>query len=67
VEKNYIKLLTRSPFLFNERSFLKMKEDLESVCKICEPFKFGLEVFSFKLELSMALTSYAYERYIDDK
>jgi hypothetical protein len=44
-----------------------MKEDLEAVCKICHPFKFGLEVFSFKLEHSMALTSYAYYRYIEDK
>ncbi len=44
-----------------------MKEDLESVCGICHPLRFGLEIFSYKLEHSLSLGSYAYSRYIEEK
>ena len=59
--------MTRSPFLFNEISFVKMKEDLETKCGIDEPFRFGLEIFSYKLEHSLSLATYAYFRYLEDK
>lgn len=31
IEKNYLKLITKSPFLFNGSSFYKMKEDLVAI------------------------------------
>lgn len=46
-EKNYLKLINKSPFLFNEKSFLKMKEDLGSLG--LDATQFVLEVVSFKL------------------
>jgi len=44
-----------------------MKEDLETKCGIDEPFRFGLEIFSYKLEHSLSLATYAYFRYLEDK
>lgn len=41
VEKNYLKLITKSPFLFNEQTFARMKGDLS---------KLGINVIDFVFE-----------------
>lgn len=46
-EKNYLKLVTKSPFLFTDQAFLRMKNDLAKVG--IEAVDFLLEAVSFKL------------------
>ena len=59
-EKNYLKLVTKSPFLFTEQAFLRMKNDLSKVG--IDPLDFLMEAVSFKLELSVSLLSFLLDK-----
>jgi len=46
-EKNYLKLVTKSPFLFTEQTFGRMKKDLAPLG--INVIEFVLEAISYKL------------------
>jgi hypothetical protein len=46
-EKNYLKLVTKSPFLFTETTFQRMKQDLAA--RDIDVLDFVLEATSYKL------------------
>jgi hypothetical protein len=46
-EKNYLKLVTKSPFLFTEQAFQRMKHDLGKLG--LDALDFVMEAVSFKL------------------
>lgn len=58
-EKQFIKLVTKSPFLFATESFEKLKKDLNRD----EMTEYILEILSHKFEFDMVLLTLIYDRY----
>ena len=59
-EKNYLKLITKTPFLFTEQTFQDMKKNLSKLG--VDEVDFLLSAVGFKLQLSVTILTYLYDK-----
>ena len=59
-EKNYLKLITKTPFLFTEEAFANMKANLSKLG--VRELDLVLSAVGFKLQLSVTMLTYLYDK-----